>query len=54
VFVDEEVGGVFGSYWFVDYCCELFDVVIEVISEVGGYLVMVDGCDGDLVCLYLL
>lgn len=42
-FVDEENGGVFGLYYFVDEYFELFVGVIEVISEVGGYLIDLNG-----------
>lgn len=40
MFVDEECFGIFGLMWFGVIYLEVFDGVIEVISEVGGFFLM--------------
>lgn len=52
--VDEEYGGKYGLYWLVDNRFDLFDGIIEVIGEVGGFLLIVFWYDGGECCLYLI
>jgi len=53
-FADEEAGGRKGSHFLVEQHPEVFDVVTEAISEVGGYSVTVTDRHGDERRTYLL